>query len=120
MRPGTKAAGNLPDDIPREVKVRRNNELLAVQDRIAREDNRRLIGSVVDVLVEGPSKKSRNEPESPLTQMTGRTHRDRIVVFDGNRRQAGQFVKVHVDDASSHTLLGRVQTVELVSIGVAS
>jgi tRNA-2-methylthio-N6-dimethylallyladenosine synthase len=49
--------------------------------------------------------------------MTGRTHCDRIVVFDGNRRQTGQFVKIQVDDASSHTLIGRVQTVELVSIG---
>mgnify|MGYP001815393818 FL=1 len=120
VRPGTKAATNLPDDIPREVKVRRNNELLDVQNEIAKEDNCRLIGSVVDVLVEGPSKKSRNDPDSPLVQMTGRTHCDRIVVFDGNRRQAGQFVKVHVDDASSHTLVGRVQTVELVSLGVVS
>ncbi len=120
VRPGTKAAVNLPDDVPREVKVRRNNELLDVQNEIAKEDNGRLIGTVVDVLVEGPSKKSRNDPDSSLVQMTGRTHCDRIVVFDGNRRQAGQFVKVHVDDASSHTLVGRVQTVELVSIGVAS
>ncbi len=120
VRPGTKAAANLPDDVPREVKVRRNNELLDVQNEIAKEDNGRLIGTVVDVLVEGPSKKSRNDPDSSLVQMTGRTHCDRIVVFDGNRRQAGQFVKVHVDDASSHTLVGRVQTVELVSIGVAS
>jgi tRNA-2-methylthio-N6-dimethylallyladenosine synthase len=119
VRPGTKAAENLPDDIPREVKIRRNNELLEVQNRIAKEDNQRLIGTTVDVLVEGPSKKSRKEDASHVVQMTGRTHCDRIVVFDGNRRQAGQFVKVHVDDASSHTLVGRVQTVEVVSIGVA-
>ena len=51
-------------------------------------------------------------------QMTGRTHCDRIVVFDGNRRQAGQFLEVQVDDASSHTLVGRVKTVDVVTIGV--
>ncbi len=50
VRPGTKAAENLPDDVPREVKIRRNNELLDVQDRIAKEDNLGLIGSTVDVL----------------------------------------------------------------------
>ena len=49
--------------------------------------------------------------------MTGRTHCDRIVVFDGNRRQAGEFINVQIDDASSHTLIGRVQTVEVISIG---
>lgn len=118
VRPGTKAADLLPDDIPREVKIRRNNELLEVQDRVALEDNRGLIGSVVEVLVEGPSKKaSKADPEAAVVQMTGRTQCDRIVVFDGNRRQAGQILAVHVDDASSHTLIGRVQTVEVVSIG---
>jgi tRNA-2-methylthio-N6-dimethylallyladenosine synthase len=120
VRPGTKAATMLPDDVPREAKIRRNNQLLEVQDRIAKEDNRRLIGSTFDVLVEGPSKKSRDNEQSNVVQMTGRTHCDRIVVFDGNRRQAGQFVQVQVDDASSHTLVGRVHTVEVVSIGVAS
>jgi hypothetical protein len=54
---------------------------------------------------------------SELVQMTGRTHCDRIVVFDGNRRQAGQILPIKIDDATSHTLIGRVKTVELVSIG---
>lgn len=118
VRPGTKAAERLEDDVPREVKIRRNNELLAVQDAIALEDNRALIGSVLEVLVEGPSKKAaKADPDAVAVQMTGRTHCDRIVVFDGNRRQAGQLLSVHVDDASSHTLVGRVRTVEVVSIG---
>ena len=117
VRPGTKAAENLPDDIPREVKVRRNNELLEVQNRIAKEDNQKLIGSEVEVLVEGPSKKSKNSSDPSVVQMTGRTHCDRIVVFDGNLRQSGEFLQVHIDDASSHTLIGRVKTVEVVSIG---
>lgn len=121
VRGGTKAAERLVDDVPREVKAARNNELLAVQDKVALEDNEKLIGTTVEVLVEGPSKKAIRadiDLDAPAVQMTGRTHCDRIVVFDGNRRQAGQFLDVHVDDVSSHTLIGRVRQVELVSIGV--
>jgi tRNA-2-methylthio-N6-dimethylallyladenosine synthase len=118
-RAGTKAADRLPDDIPREVKARRNNELLAVQDAIATEDNLKLIGSAVEVLVEGPSKKTlRSDSEGSLVQMIGRTHCDRIVVFDGNRRQAGQFLTITIDDANSHTLVGRVKTVDVVTLGI--
>jgi tRNA-2-methylthio-N6-dimethylallyladenosine synthase len=117
VRPGTKASERLPDDIPREVKIQRNNDLLAVQDAIAKEDNLKMIGQSVEVLVEGPSKKALKDKNAHVMQMTGRTPCDRIVVFDGNRRQAGQFLNIQVDDASSHTLIGRVQTVELVSIG---
>ncbi len=116
-RPGTKASDHLPDDIPREVKIKRNNDLLAVQDAIAKEDNLKLIGQSVEVLVEGPSKKASKDENAHVVQMTGRTPCDRIVVFDGNRRQAGQLLNIQIDDASCHTLIGRVQTVELVSIG---
>ena len=118
-RRGTKAADRLDDDIPREVKARRNNELLAVQDAIAKEDNQKLIGESVEVLVEGPSKKGiKADENSSIVQMIGRTHCDRIVVFDGNRRQAGRFLSITVDDASSHTLVGRVKTVDVVTLGV--
>lgn len=117
VRPGTKAHENLADDVSREEKARRNNALLEVQNRIAKEDNARFVGTEVEILVEGPSKKSSKDTESNLVQMTGRTHCDRIVVFDGNRRQAGQFLNIHVDDVSSHTLIGRVKTVDVVSIG---
>lgn len=120
VRSGTKAAERLSDDVPREVKIRRNNDLLAVQDAIAKEDNRKLIGEAVEVLVEGPSKKGQRQADSHVVQMTGRTHCDRIVVFDGNLRQAGQLLDVVVDDASSHTLIGRVKTVEVVTIGAPS
>lgn len=118
VRPGTKAAERLPDDIPREVKARRNNELLAVQDAVAKEDNLKMIGDTVQVLVEGPSKKGRKSEDAHVVQMTGRTHCDRIVVFDGSHRQAGQFLDIQIDDASSHTLVGRVKTVDVVSIGI--
>ncbi|QDT13727.1 tRNA (N6-isopentenyl adenosine(37)-C2)-methylthiotransferase MiaB [Planctomycetes bacterium K23_9] len=119
VRPGTKASERLEDDIPREVKARRNNELLAMQDKVAKEDNLKLVGETVRVLVEGPSKKSLRDgdDDSPVVQMIGRTHRDRIVAFDGNRRQAGQFLDIQIDDASCHTLVGRVKTVDVVTIG---
>ncbi len=121
VRPGTKAAERLPDDVPLEVKSRRNQQLLAVTDTIALEDQRKLIGRTFEVLVEGPSKRAiRQNDQAELVQMTGRTHCDRIVVFDGNRRQAGQILPIKIDDATSHTMIGRVRTMELVSIGGVS
>lgn len=119
VRGGTKAAERLEDDVPREVKAARNTELLKVQDAIAREDNEKLIGTIAEVLVEGPSKKAlKDDPDAVVVQMIGRTNCDRIVVFDGNRRQAGHMLDIHIDDANTHTLTGRVRTVELVSIGI--
>ncbi|TWT50337.1 tRNA-2-methylthio-N(6)-dimethylallyladenosine synthase [Rubripirellula amarantea] len=121
VRPGTKASERLEDDIPLEAKARRNNELLAVHDEIAKEDNLKFVGKTVEVLVEGPSKRAKRSDDfddAHVVQMIGRTTCDRIVVFDGNRRQAGQFLNITIDDASSHTLVGRVKTVEVVSIGM--
>ena len=125
VRAGTKAFERLEDDITIEVKARRNNDLLAVQDEVAKEDNLKFVGNTVEVLVEGPSKKAIRDGDvsdedngDHIVQMIGRTHCDRIVVFDGNRRQAGNFLTITIDDASSHTLVGRVKTVEVVSIGV--
>ncbi len=116
VRPGTKGAEQLPDDIPDEVKKQRNQELLAVQNRISQEDNEKFLGERLDVLVEGPSKLGRNAPDDQMVvQMMGRTHCDRIVVFEGNRRQAGQILPIAVHDASSHTLFGSVITEEVSS-----
>jgi len=116
IRPGTKGAEQLPDDIPDEVKKQRNQELLAVQNRISQEDNEKFLGERLDVLVEGPSKLGRNAPDDQMVvQMMGRTHCDRIVVFEGNRRQAGQILPIAVHDASSHTLFGSVITEEVSS-----
>jgi tRNA-2-methylthio-N6-dimethylallyladenosine synthase len=111
-RAGTKAAERMPDDVPEAVKSQRNQELLAVQDAISLEDNQRFVGQTVEILVEGPSKKAkRRGDDGPLVQMTGRTMCDRIVVYDGNRRHAGQLLSVTISDASSHTLIGHVRTV---------
>ncbi len=118
-RPGTKSADRLPDDVPDEVKRRRNNELLALQNQISEEDNQRFLGSRVEVLVEGPSKAAQKAAEKAgrgvfegdgPTQLTGRTMCDRIVVFEGNRRQIGQTLPIAVYDANAHTLFGAVVT----------
>ncbi|MCA9262936.1 MAG: tRNA (N6-isopentenyl adenosine(37)-C2)-methylthiotransferase MiaB [Planctomycetales bacterium] len=110
-RPSTKADSLLIDDISHEVKNARNNELLALQNRISMEDNQRFVGQHVEVLVEGPSKSARNRQEDgPIVQLTGRTHCDRIVVFEGNERQAGHILPVSIYSAHSHTLFGQIVT----------
>jgi tRNA-2-methylthio-N6-dimethylallyladenosine synthase len=110
-RPGTKGAQLFPDDVPEEVKRHRNNELLAIQNAISEEDHQPFIGRQVEVLVEGPSKNSLKRGEDgPLLQLTGRTHCDRIVVFEGNQRQIGQLLQVTLYDANAFTLFGTVVT----------
>ncbi|QDV13823.1 tRNA-2-methylthio-N(6)-dimethylallyladenosine synthase [Rosistilla oblonga] len=114
VREGTVANQRLEDDIPLDVKKRRNNDLLNLQNEICLEDNQRFVGETVQVLVEGPSKKAiKNGDDGPVVQMTGRTHCDRIVVFDGNRRQAGQMMDIVVREALCHTLIGTVHTKHL-------
>ncbi len=112
-RPGTKGAELFPDDLPEEVKKRRNNELLAIQNSISEEDNQPLIGRTLEILVEGPSKNALKQDPSEVAgpmQLTGRTHDDRIVVFDGNPRQIGQLLPVTMYDANAFTLFGEVVT----------
>src|SRR5262249_38583796 len=98
-RPGTKADELYPDDVSEEVKKRRNNDLLAIQTEVSREDNRRRVGQTVEVLVEGPSKTAAKSEATGPRQLTGRTMTDHIVVFEGNERLTGQTVRVHIDDA---------------------
>ena len=115
VRPGTKGAEIYEDDIPEAVKHRRNLELLEVQNQICLEDNMMFLGQTVKILVEGPSKWSvRKGQTGDLRQMTGRTHCDRIVVWDGNVRQAGQILPVHIDDVFAFTMFGTVETKEVV------
>ena len=123
-REGTRAIKQMPDDVPYEVKQRRNNELLAVQNEICEELNQPFLGSTVEVLVEGPSKKSvRMGEQGDVRQLSGRTPCDRIVVFQGNRRQIGQILPVRVFDMTPYTLIGDVVTQhsgpELYSLGVS-
>jgi len=113
-RPGTKGAELHEDDVPEEVKRRRNNELLAIQNEISEEDNQRFLGRQVEVLVEGRSKadakrQAAEDGDGPV-QLVGRTMCDRIVVFDGNLRQVGQTVAASIYDANAHTLFGTMVT----------
>ena len=111
-RPGTTAAELYADDIPEEVKKRRNNDLLAVQNVNCLEDHLQRVGSVVEVLVEGPSKIGERQPGPGPRQLTGRTTTDHIVVFEGNDRLIGQMIKLRVDEASPFTLYATVLTGE--------
>ncbi len=113
-RPGTKGAEMYPDDVPYDVKRRWNNELLELQNQVSQEDQIKLVGRRYDVLVEGPSKTSEKQQETgSVLQLTGRTLCDRIVVFEGNRRQIGQILPVTVVDATPFTLFGEVVTEEV-------
>ncbi len=98
-RPGTYASKHLPDDVPEEVKIRRLNEIIALQNRLSAESNARCIGKTYEVLVEGPSKRSRE-------QLVGRTEQNRVVVFDRGTHHVGDFVQVKITEASSATLKG--------------
>jgi tRNA-2-methylthio-N6-dimethylallyladenosine synthase len=118
-RPGTKGAELYPDDVPDEIKRHRNHELLALQNEISEADNHAFIGQQVEILVEGPSKAAEKQaaaadaeaptPTGPL-QLTGRTHCDRIVVFEGNPRQIGHTLPIIIYDANAHTLFGEIAT----------
>ena len=100
-RPGTYAQKHLPDNIPEEEKVRRLNEIIALQNQLSLESNRKEIGHVVEVLVEGFSKRSRED-------MYGRTTRYKTVVFPRTNQKVGDLVKVRVLDASAATLRGEI------------
>ena len=100
-RPGTYAARHLPDDVPEEVKVRRLEELIALQNELSAESNRRCIGRTYEVLIEGTSKRSSE-------QLFGRTEQNKVVVFDRGTLRPGQYATVRITDASSATLKGEV------------
>lgn len=101
-RPGTYASKNLPDDIPEETKVRRLNELIALQNELSAESNRRCEGRTYEVLAEGVSKRSKN-------QLYGRTEQNKVVVFDRDQHHIGDFVRVRITESSSATLKGVVE-----------
>ena len=98
-RPGTYASRHLPDDVPEEVKLRRLAEMIELQTELSQEANRRDEGKVMEVLVEGPSKRSRE-------QLCGRTGQNKMVVFDRKDYHTGQTVKVKITSSTSATLFG--------------
>ncbi len=98
-RPGTYASRHLPDDVPEEVKIRRLNELIALQTDISAQQNRKDEGRVFDVLIEGFSKRSRE-------QLCGRTEQNKMVVFPKEGHHIGETVRVRINSSTSATLLG--------------
>ena len=98
-RPGTYAAKHLADDVPEEVKVRRLQGLIDLQNKLSEESNLRDIGKTFEVLVEGFSKRSRE-------QLFGRTSQNKVVIFDKKNFHVGQFIQVKITGASSATLFG--------------
>ena len=99
-RPGTQASRIMPDNIPEEVKINRLNRMIALQNRLSLESNQRDIGKTFEVLVEGVSKRSKD-------QMVGRTEQNKTVVFDRiPSLHIGSTVRVRISSASSATLIG--------------
>ena len=101
-RPGTYASKHLPDNVPEEEKIRRLNELIALQTEISAQQNKKDEGKEFDVLVEGFSKRSRE-------QLCGRTEQNKMVVFDKNGHHIGETVRVKIVGSTSATLLGKVK-----------
>ncbi len=100
-RPGTLAARHYPDDVPPDVKTRRLNEIIALQNELSLKSNRNDIGKVFRVLVEGPSKKN---PE----ELCGRSGSNKMCVFPGGGHKAGDYVDVEVVSCTSATLIGKL------------
>ena len=98
-RPGTYASKHLPDDVPEDVKVRRLNEMIELQNELSAESYRNDIGKVFEILVEGTSKRSKE-------QLFGRTEQNKVVVFNRGNHHIGDKVMVRITDSSSATLKG--------------
>ena len=100
-RPGTYASKHLPDDVPEEVKIRRLNEIIALQNELSAEANRKCIGKQYEVLLEGVSKRSKEE-------LFGRTGQNKVVIVPRGDLRIGQTVPVVITESSSATLKGNV------------
>ena len=100
-RPGTYASKHLPDDIPEEEKIRRLNELIALQTELSAQSNKRDEGKEFEVLLEAFSKRSRE-------QLMGRTEQNKAVVVDKGAHHIGETVRVRITGSTSATLLGEI------------
>ena len=100
-RPGTYASKHLPDDVPEEIKIRRLNEIIALQNELSAEANRQSIGKQYEILVEGVSKRSKDE-------LFGRTGQNKVVIVPRKELRIGQTAPVIITESSSATLKGNV------------
>lgn len=101
-RPGTYASRHLADNVDEDTKIRRLNEMIAVQNSLSAEANARCVGRTYEVLVEGVSKRSRD-------QLFGRTEQNRVVVFARKTAHIGEIVRVRITGSTSATLLGELE-----------
>ncbi|MCD6111810.1 MAG: tRNA (N6-isopentenyl adenosine(37)-C2)-methylthiotransferase MiaB [Bacteroidales bacterium] len=100
-RSGTYAAKKLKDDVPEDVKGRRLNEIIALQQKLSYESNLKDVGKTFEVLIEGVSKRSGK-------QFSGRNQQNKVVVFDKEDAKIGQYVNVKITDCTSATLIGKI------------
>ena len=100
-RPGTKAARRLKDDVPEDVKAKRLNEMIALQNILSAKSKKKDIGRIFEVLVEGYSKRSDN-------YLSGRTSQNKVAVFPVNGIKAGEYTSVLAEKCTSATLITRV------------
>jgi tRNA-2-methylthio-N6-dimethylallyladenosine synthase len=100
-RPGTKAARKLKDDVPEDVKAKRLNEMIALQNILSAKSKKKDIGRIFEVLVEGYSKRSDN-------YLSGRTSQNKVAVFPVNGIKAGEYTSVLAEKCTSATLITRV------------
>lgn len=101
-RPGTYAAKHLPDNVPEEVKLRRLNEVIQLQNDLSAQSNLRDVGKSFEVLVEGYSKRSRQ-------QLCGRTEQGKMVVFDKGNHHPSEIVRVRITSSTAATLIGKLE-----------
>jgi tRNA-2-methylthio-N6-dimethylallyladenosine synthase len=100
-RPGTRAARKHKDDIPEEIKTRRLNEIISLQNRLSARSKKQDVGRVFEVLIEDFSKRSQDK-------LSGRTSQNKVAVFPGNGHQKGEYVNVLVERCTSATLIGKI------------
>ena len=100
-RSGTRAARRYTDDVPEEIKTRRLNEIINLQSRLSARSKRKDVGKIVEVLIEGSSRRSSEN-------LTGRTSQNKVVVFPDDNHSKGEYVKVLVERCTSATLIGKI------------
>ena len=101
QRPGTFAARHFEDDVDEETKIRRLNEMIALQNELSREQNAKDVGKTFEILVEGRSKRS-------AEQLFGRTPQNKVVIFDRQDHHVGETLKAVVTSSTSATLMGNI------------
>ncbi len=100
-RPGTCAARKLKDDVPEEIKIKRLNEIISLQNSLSVKSKKNDLGRVFEVLIEGYSKRSDDF-------LTGRTSQNKVVVFPAENKMKGEYVNVNIEKCTSATLKGRI------------